>query len=201
MPAEPESSSAGDDGDASPARPRRRGWPAVGGQETFLGVVDRNAERLLRVVGDLLFVTQIDAGSLPLEHKGFDPPQLVRNAAEAARPVAEGRGIDLTVDVGTLPRAIGGDEARLGQALNNLVSNALKFTPSGGTVSLRATAPTGSVELGVADNGPGISARDQLRLFERFFSTADANEQAIPGTGLGLAITKLPARVCVWHES
>lgn len=153
-------------------------------------MVDRNAERLLRVVGDLLFVAQIDAGALPLERKGFDPALLVRNAAEAARPVAEGRGIELTVDVGTLPHAIDGDEARLAQALDNLVSNALKFTPSGGTVSLRATAPNGSVELDVTDTGPGISAGDQQRLFERFFRTADASERAVPGTGLGLAITK-----------
>lgn len=166
------------------------GGPLSEDQRSFLGVVDRNSERLLRVVGDLLFVAQIDAGALPLERKGFDPALLVQNAAEAARPVAEGRGIDLTVDVGTLPHAIDGDEARLAQALDNLVSNALKFTPSGGTVSLRATAPNGSVELGVADTGPGISAGDQQRLFERFFRTADANERAVPGTGLGLAITK-----------
>lgn len=159
-------------------------------QDDFLAIVDRNAERLLRVVGDLLFVAQLDAGALPLERALLDPAQLARQAADSARPVADERGIKLSLELGRLPDEFSGDETRLAQALDNLVANALKFTPSGGTVEVRAAASNGSVELTVADSGPGISDRDQQRLFQRFFRTQEASDQAVPGTGLGLAITK-----------
>ena len=159
-------------------------------QESFLGVVDRNAERLLRVVGDLLFVAQINAGSLPLAEGRVDPRELVVQAADSARPTAAERGIDLSLELGELPPSLRGDPSRLAQALDNLVSNAIKFTPGGGRVELRARADGSAVELAVADSGPGIAPADQVRLFDRFFRTASASAGAVPGTGLGLAITK-----------
>lgn len=159
-------------------------------QDAFLEVVDRNAERLLRVVGDLLFVAQLDAGSLPLERGTVDLRRLAQDAAASAEPLAAERGIALSLELGDLPAHVPGDASRLAQALDNLVSNALKFTPGGGTVAVRAAAANGHVELAVADTGPGITDADQQRLFERFFRTASAGEQAVPGTGLGLAITK-----------
>jgi signal transduction histidine kinase len=83
-----------------------------------------------------------------------------------------------------------GDRGRLAQVLDNLVSNALKFTPEGGTVQVRTQAYDAHVVLEVEDTGIGIPVGDQPRLFERFFRSAVAEDQAIPGTGLGLAIVK-----------
>ena len=86
--------------------------------------------------------------------------------------------------------ALVGDRGRLAQVLDNLVSNALKFTPEGGRVEVRTSVTDDYVLLEVEDSGIGISAEEQPRLFERFFRAASATEQAIPGTGLGLAIVK-----------
>jgi hypothetical protein len=83
-----------------------------------------------------------------------------------------------------------GDPDRLGQALDNLISNALKFTPSGGSVEIRLRAEEGLAVLEVEDTGLGIPEKEQERLFERFFRSSNAIESAIPGTGLGLTITK-----------
>ena len=159
-------------------------------QDAFLEVVDRNAERLLRVVGDLLFVAQLDAGATAIEPAPADPAVLVEHARAAAEPIAEQKGLTLASNLGALPETIEIDASRISQALDNLVSNAVKFTPAGGTVTMSAHATNGHVELAVRDSGPGIAAGDQERLFERFFRTADATDQAIAGTGLGLAITK-----------
>jgi signal transduction histidine kinase len=86
--------------------------------------------------------------------------------------------------------ALVGDRLRLYQVLENLVSNALKFTPQGGSVEIKTTTEGESVLIEVADNGIGIPIADQPRLFERFFRSSAATDQAIPGTGLGLAIVK-----------
>jgi signal transduction histidine kinase len=83
-----------------------------------------------------------------------------------------------------------GDAGRLGQTLDNLISNALKFTPAGGRVDIRVLDRRDRVVIEVADTGLGISTTDQRRLFERFYRTTSATENAIPGVGLGLAISR-----------
>jgi signal transduction histidine kinase len=85
---------------------------------------------------------------------------------------------------------LSGDRARLAQLLDNLISNAVKFTPAGGRVDVRASAARGSAVLEIRDTGIGIAAEEQEHVFERFFRTSRATEQAIQGTGLGLAISK-----------
>jgi signal transduction histidine kinase len=156
-------------------------------QERFLAVVDRNADRLLTVVGDLLFVSQVEAGVISLERKPFELTGLLQEAVEAARPAAESKGIELdltAVDVAEVEA----DRGRIAQVLDNLLSNAIKFTPSGGNVRVRASATGHRATIEVADSGLGISAEDQARLFTRFFRTSAAT--AIQGTGLGLTIVK-----------
>jgi signal transduction histidine kinase len=97
--------------------------------------------------------------------------------------------IELVLSPGQLPVLVG-DEGRLGQLLDNLISNALKFTPRGGRVTVR-TGRNGDIAfVEVEDTGMGISAADQERLFERFFRTTSATAQAIPGIGLGLSISQ-----------
>jgi signal transduction histidine kinase len=158
-------------------------------QRRFLKAVERNSGRLLRLVGDLLFVAQADAGRLTLERGKVDLAALAADCVEAARPVADQRSIDLQLAAVPVP-ALVGDRGRLAQVLDNLVSNALKFTPEGGRVEVRTSTTDDCVYLEVEDSGMGVPAAEQPRLFERFFRAASATEQAIPGTGLGLAIVK-----------
>jgi len=155
----------------------------------FLGVVDRNARRLLRLVGDLLFVAHVEAGRLALEVGEVDLRTLTREAVEAARPRAESKELTLEAAAQEVP-AMAGDRDRLAQVLDNLVSNAVKFTPQGGTVTVRLAAKDGAALIDVRDTGVGIPAAEQDRLFERFYRASTATERAIPGVGLGLTIAK-----------
>jgi signal transduction histidine kinase len=145
--------------------------------------------RLQRVVGDLLFIAQVEAGKLTLEHETLDVNDVVADAIDAAQPSARSKSIELLSDTRPLPRIVG-DRARIAQVLDNFVSNAIKFTPSGGRVSVATTMCDGAVEVQIADTGLGVPAEELPRLFQRFFRTQAATTQAIPGTGLGLAIAK-----------
>jgi len=158
-------------------------------QRRFLEAVERNSGRLLRLVGDLLFVAQADAGRLSLEQAKVDLASLAADCVEGVAPTAAEKSINLILSATPVPAFVG-DRGRLGQVLDNLVSNALKFTPEGGTVEVSTKLSGDHVSIEVSDNGIGIPAADQPRLFERFFRSSVAEEQAIPGTGLGLAIVK-----------
>lgn len=155
----------------------------------FLSVVDRNATRLLRLVGDLLFAAQVEAGRLQLELGEIDLAAVAREAVEAARPVAEDREIALASEIADMPPCLG-DHDRLGQVLDNLISNALKFTEVGGTVGVRVVPDGDCAVIEVSDSGPGIPAEEQHLLFERFFRATTATSRAIPGVGLGLTIVR-----------
>jgi len=177
-----------------------------GEQRQFLGTVERNAHRLERLVGDLLFTAQVEAGRFTLQPGDVDLADVVRAAEETARVTAASAGVTVTVDVPEGEVVVPGDAVRLGQACDNLVSNAVKFTPYGGrvTLSLRAgwRLPDGTVtdgavpgaepvaRLAVSDTGVGIPAGEQGDLFTRFFRASTARRNAVPGVGLGLTITK-----------
>jgi PAS domain S-box-containing protein len=158
-------------------------------QTRFIETIDRNAQRLQRVVGDLLFVAQVEAGKLSLEVADVNPNTLVEEAVQAAGPSAAAKSIELTTHLGELPE-IRGDRARLAQVLDNLISNAIKFTPSFGRVTVTTRVLPGEVEVVVSDSGMGIPADELHLLFQRFFRAERATAGAIPGTGLGLAIAK-----------
>jgi PAS domain S-box-containing protein len=158
-------------------------------QRRFLGVIERNARRLLRLVGDLLFVAQVEAGTLSLERREVDLDTVVREAVEAGRPRAEQAGVGLTASTDDVP-PLEGDPERLAQVVDNLISNAVKFTPPGGEVTVRAGRRNGRALIEVQDTGMGIPAAEQERLFERFYRTESATERSIPGIGLGLSICR-----------
>jgi signal transduction histidine kinase len=155
----------------------------------FLNIVDRNAARLERLVNDLLFMARLGSGKLELSIQDIDLGALACESLGAAKLQASAHGIELECLPQEVP-PIRGDAGRLGQLFDNLISNALKFTPEGGRVDLRVFSMNGDVAIEVADNGMGISADDQTRLFQRFFRTSAATDQAIQGTGLGLSISK-----------
>lgn len=158
-------------------------------QLRFLETIDRNAQRLQRVVGDLLFCAQIEAGKLSLEVGSVDLNAVVQEAVQAAQPSAAAKSITLTARPGELAE-VRGDRARLAQVLDNLISNAIKFTPAGGEATITTSLLPGEVEIAVSDTGMGIPADELPLLFERFFRAERATSGSIPGTGLGLAIAK-----------
>jgi PAS domain S-box-containing protein len=158
-------------------------------QREWLKVIDRNADRLLTLVEDLLLSAQAHSGSLALTQSEFDAATIVRECAEACAPAAAAKGIRLDCDADTsLPMT--GDPGRIGQVIDNLISNALKFTPSGGRVELSAREHDAGVRIEVADTGMGIPPEEQDRLFDRFFRSARVQNEAIVGAGLGLSIAK-----------
>ncbi|MGN6371686.1 MAG: sensor histidine kinase [Solirubrobacteraceae bacterium] len=158
-------------------------------QARYLGVIDRNARRLMRLVGDLLFVAQVEAGTLSLERGEVDLGTVAAEAVEAARPHADGKGVLLTLD--TQPVELhDADRDRLGQLLDNLLTNALKFTDEGGRVEVRVRETQGKAQLQVSDSGVGIAHEELDRLFERFYRAQAATDAAVQGVGLGLSICK-----------
>jgi PAS domain S-box-containing protein len=158
-------------------------------QARHLSIVERNARRLQRLVGDLLFVAQFEAGALSLETSPTQIEDVAAESVESARPRADELGIDLRLNAEPVAVCMG-DAGRLGQTIDNLISNALKFTPAGGRVDVRVLDRHDRVAIEVSDTGLGISKSEQTRLFERFYRTASATDRAIPGVGLGLSISK-----------
>ncbi len=155
----------------------------------YIEVVSRNATRLQHMVEDLLFLAQLDAGSFSLDLGDADLVELAREAIEAARPAAEAKKLTLMLEH-RQPALVSADANRIGQALDNLISNAIKFTPEGGKVHLLIENHKNTHTLHVTDTGYGIPASEQQRLFERFFRSTTASANNVPGTGLGLTIAK-----------
>jgi PAS domain S-box-containing protein len=158
-------------------------------QGEFLHIVDRNAARLERLVDDLLFMARLGSGKLELSLQDTDLSALARESVSAAGPRASAQTVELDCTAEDVP-PVRGDPGRLGQLLDNLISNAVKFTPDGGRVDVRVFSQNGDVAIEVADTGIGISAREQSQLFQKFFRTSAAGKRAIQGTGLGLSISK-----------
>jgi signal transduction histidine kinase len=159
-------------------------------QRSALGIVDRNTTRLRGLIEDLLVLNKIEATGLRSEIEDVHVADLVAGVVEMLRPVAEEGQVELTmspIEAGLVVRV---DRSQLERSLINLGSNAVKFTPAGGQVSLAATAEGDQVVIKVADTGIGIPVKDQARLFDRFFRASNATDAAIPGTGLGLAIVR-----------
>jgi two-component system, OmpR family, phosphate regulon sensor histidine kinase PhoR len=155
----------------------------------YLTIVDRNTERLLGLVSDLLFAARLQAGKLELERTEVDLARLVADAVASAAPRAQAAAVEIRVDASDVS-FVSGESVRLAQLLDNLVSNAIKFTPAGGQVTVGLTERAGTIRIEVSDNGIGILEEERERLFERFFRSQTALERQIQGTGLGLYISK-----------
>lgn len=163
--------------------------PLAEQQVEFVDIIERNAQRLLALVGDLLFTAQVESGRFPITPHHLDIYDSLRLATESARPHAEAEGVELGLDVPAEPLFVVADGGRIGQAIDNLISNAIKFTPRGGRVSVSAAPNDGAVVISVSDTGIGIPKAEQADLFNRFFRASTATQNAIPGVGLGLNIT------------
>jgi len=151
-----------------------------------LEVVQRNSDRLLDLVSDL---TLEASSALKVHPKRTDISGLVESSIGSAQAQAERSSVALVADVPS-PLWAYADPLRIGQALDNLVSNAIKYSPDGGTVTISAAGSTDWVKLVVQDTGMGMAPEDAAKVFRRFFRAESAREAAIPGAGLGLSITK-----------
>ncbi|HKU03279.1 MAG TPA: ATP-binding protein [Arthrobacter sp.] len=150
-----------------------------------LMVVQRNAERLLELVADLTAST-----ALNVHPKRTDLASLVETSLSSALASAQRSHVEIAADVPS-PLWAYADPLRIGQVLDNLVSNAIKYSPDGGRISISATADRQWVRLSVTDTGMGMSHDDAAKVFNRFFRTESAQKAAIPGAGLGLSITRM----------
>jgi signal transduction histidine kinase len=156
----------------------------------YLEVVERNASRLLALVNDLLLVARLQSGRLELDVERVDVARLVAESVATAKPHAVGANVELRLRLTGDDTAVRGDRRRLGQVVDNLVSNAIKFSPNSGSVELTVDRRNGKVLIEVEDHGIGIPEGEHDRLFERFFRAQGALDRHIPGTGLGLYITR-----------
>jgi PAS domain S-box-containing protein len=155
----------------------------------FVEVIDRNSRRELDLVADLLMLTKISAGTFTIEAGDADLAEIARSSYEAAAPEASKAGVELSLQLDD-PPVIAGDPDRLGQVADNLVSNAIKFTPDGGRVVIAVRRDGDVAVIEVTDTGIGIAAAESPRLFDRMFRSVEAERRQIQGTGLGLTIVK-----------
>ncbi|ACZ20759.1 signal transduction histidine kinase [Sanguibacter keddieii DSM 10542] len=155
----------------------------------YVGIARRNAEQLLSLVSDLLTTAQIDSGALRLTTDVTTLSSLVADAVEAARPRFVEAGITLTSTV--VPTVVQDvDRRRMAQVIENLLSNALKYTPAGGTVTVTTSTVLGSSVMTVSDTGIGMSRADLGKMFTKFFRAESARTARIQGFGLGLVICR-----------
>lgn len=165
--------------------------------KTSLAAMDRGARRLGRVVDDLLLLARVGDPNQPLVPAPVDLRQIVGDVLELTGVDADRRRLTVRLEAPPEPVVAWGDADELDRVLTNLVSNAVKYTPEGGTITVSLSRAGCEVQLSVADEGIGISAHDQMQLFTEFFRSNNPVALAQPGTGLGLAIV---ARIVARHR-
>lgn len=154
-----------------------------------LGIIKTELENLRRLVGDLTVLTQAEGGGVEILLSPIAPNQLLEQIAQAYQPLASQQHVDLKLELDQTPAVINVDEGRMLQVLKNLMENALRHTPAGGTVTL-ASKVGEQVEFNITDTGDGIAAEDLPLIFERFYQADKARTGSKGKMGLGLAICK-----------
>jgi len=155
-----------------------------------LGIIHDEARSLARLVDDLRTLSLADAHRLALSIGPLAPAELLQRAASTYRARAAEQGVSLAVEApGNLP-PVEADADRVAQVLGNLLSNALRHTPPGGSITLCALAESGAVRVGVRDTGPGIAPEDLPHIFDRFYRGDASRQRETGGSGLGLGIAR-----------
>jgi len=156
---------------------------------TFLGYIASESERLIRIVDDLLNVARLEAGALGLTLASTDVAEVAREAlAHVGEQGSNGHRFSIEIEPGVL--FVRADREKLAQILDNLVDNAVKFSPEGGAIRIAARRRTDTAEISVVDEGMGISRADQQRIFTKFYRTEGVARSGVPGTGLGLFLAR-----------
>ncbi len=160
----------------------------------FLTVILSNVDRMDRLVKDLLDISRIEAGRIRLEIENVQMRDVIQEVITSVQNQIQSKNLKLTLDVDNNLPELRADYSRMVQIVTNLVSNAYKYTPVGGAITVIAkpckNGATEGVSVTVKDTGYGISTEDQTKLFSKFFRASDQNIRDEPGTGLGLSITK-----------
>lgn len=152
----------------------------------FAAMIERAAKHMTRLVNDLLDASRVEAGRLSVDLQPLDLGQIVSEVCDSMNKTISDKGVQLSVDV-TPDLPVEADSGRMSQVLTNLIDNALKFTPAGGTITVRSQPEDSEVHLSVSDTGPGIPPEDVPHLFERFWQARRTDRR---GIGLGLPIVK-----------
>lgn len=160
-------------------------------QKRFLGIVYNSSERLNRLIEEILTVSRIQQGNLQLNRQEFSPRESLAGVGEMLRALAAPKEIEMEyLDAFPAHLRLLGDANRIEQVLTNLISNAIKFSPAGSTVTVRSWEEEGRWRVSVQDRGIGIPAGEIPHLFERFYRASNASKAQIQGTGLGLYVCK-----------
>ena len=187
--------------------------PVTDMQANFLATIHSNVERMSTLVSDLNDNSKIEANRLRLDFKAVKIAEVVDDVMRSARRQMEDRKQSVSVNLSAGLPKVWADRTRLAQIVTNLVSNANKYTPEGGIVTVGAEEspnqwdPEGAAEvvhIWVQDNGIGIGPEDQNKIFRKFFRSDDSKAREAPGTGLGLNITKSLIEMMggrIWFES
>jgi two-component system phosphate regulon sensor histidine kinase PhoR len=158
----------------------------------FLKRIEEQAERLNQLILDLLSLARLDSGQEVYDHRPLRLAPVIESCVESQRDRADTKGLALSLDLGELDQAthVKADEEAVRQILDNLIDNAIKYTPEGGSVRVSCRVDDGAVAVEVADSGIGIPRDDLPRVFERFYRVDKARSRELGGTGLGLSIVK-----------
>ena len=161
--------------------------PTAEQRRTMLETMERNAERMQHLIGEILDLARYRSGTIVLQLRPFDASELAESVVATIRPLADRRGQTVELQLEGTEARIFGDRQRLERALLNLAANAQHHAPDDGRITIGLTqAPDGTMRWAVTDNGPGISDDDQAHLFERFFVGQSERRDADEGVGLGL---------------
>ena len=187
--------------------------PITDKQVDFLKTIRSNVSRMAVLVSDLADISRIESGNLRLEPALIDTKGVIEDVTKLAKNQLEQKKQTVAVEIpDDLPK-VWYDKNRLSQIMTNLVSNANKYTPDGGAITVQVIRTTRAcdqqeaqdvIQIKVQDNGLGMTPEDQEKLFSKFFRSADDQVRAAPGTGLGLSITKNLIELqkgCIWFES
>lgn len=165
----------------------------------FLEIILKQSDRLNLIIEDLLELSKIESGRVSLKEEPLELRSVVDRTLSMIKPIADKKRHRLVTSIDPSLPSVAGDEGRLVQVLTNLLDNAIKYTPEGGTITVGATLapsignaepPARAIELNVTDTGIGIPEEDRPRVFERFYRVDKARSRELGGTGLGLAIVK-----------
>jgi signal transduction histidine kinase len=169
---------------------QEKGGPLSERQQHFVGQVQQAAAHLLALINDLLDLSRMEAGHMHLHPEAFTLGDGLQEALSALIPLALQRKVALQSDANALPLPVYADRTRFKQILHNLLSNSLKFTPEGGTVSVSARLEGPWIEITISDTGIGIPEGEQSLIFEKFYQVPRSKGDLLEGTGLGLPIAR-----------
>lgn len=155
-----------------------------------LVLIRRNGLRLLKLIDDLLDLVRIEHSAIQYERRSLNLPNVLSSVVEAMQPLAQQKSVQLSFDWKGTEASVCGDEIRLERAFQNLVHNAIKYTPNGGTVQVRGSSTNSAAIVEIVDTGVGIAEKDLPRIFERYFQPNDSRIRTSQGLGIGLHLTK-----------